>query len=159
VALDPLATLRRFRRVIIDGDTGAGKTTLAKHLAEEAAFARVALDDYLRDPGKPYADQIDHPKLKRMLDGIGNSRTVLEGCLASKVAREARFTPDCLILAIRADPTLPSAVLHPRRLGPPRAALARELYHYLSEEHPPSRYDYIWHAFELHSCQDFPLPS
>ncbi|MCE9657796.1 MAG: hypothetical protein K8R60_04505 [Burkholderiales bacterium] len=71
--------------VAIDGFSGAGKTTLAQHLAEATSGRCVDLDDLVPDtpPTVPsYADLIDAADLRRRIAACGAAITFVSGvCL------------------------------------------------------------------------------
>jgi hypothetical protein len=73
-----------WSRIVIDGDPGAGKTSLAKEIARELGAKRVSLDDYLPGNGNAYLLQLDYERVRRdILDG--GSKVVVEGICILKV--------------------------------------------------------------------------
>jgi hypothetical protein len=74
------------RRVIIDGDPGAGKTTLANQMANDLGFKVISFDDskYLPGDGRLYLEQLNYDVLKNDILSCG-SKIIIEGLFALKV--------------------------------------------------------------------------
>jgi Cdc6-like AAA superfamily ATPase len=55
-----------WSRIIIDGDPGAGKTTLAKEIARECGAKVISFDEYLRGSRENYLQQLNYEKLQKI---------------------------------------------------------------------------------------------
>lgn len=106
-----LVSNRRPKKIGIDGASGAGKTTLAEHLAQDLGYGLVPLDDYvvtnsnltveeemqLRQDG--FVKSLEYPRLRADLRG---KRTfVVEGACLLAVLRQLKRSLDMLIYVKR----------------------------------------------------------
>ena len=71
--------------MIIDGDLGAGKTSLAKEIARDLKADVVSLDDHLSgDREKCYWDRIDSEALRKEIFP-SRPKVIIEGVCALKI--------------------------------------------------------------------------
>jgi hypothetical protein len=72
--------------IVIDGDPGSGKTTLAGEIANELGFRVVAFDDdkYLPRDGRPYLEQLNYEALRNDIMA-SSTGIIIEGICALKV--------------------------------------------------------------------------
>lgn len=95
--------LKRYKRIAIDGDLGAGKSTLALNLALAISARVVHLDCFLLGNGNSYLEQLDYSKLARSLACKHDRCLIVEGvCLLSALKRVG-FEIDFLIFCKKYD--------------------------------------------------------
>jgi adenylate kinase family enzyme len=73
--------------IVIDGDPGAGKTTLAKEMAGVLRAKVISFDDYLPEDledKRPYSEKLNYVTLRRDILQAG-PKVVVEGVLALKI--------------------------------------------------------------------------
>jgi hypothetical protein len=92
-------TLRKGKRVGIDGTHGSGKTTLAKAVAAELHFPLFSLDDYLDRQQGGFLEFLDYRRLSR--DLAAADRFVLEGVCLLDAVKRADVELDCLVYVKR----------------------------------------------------------
>ena len=76
--------------IVIDGDPGAGKTTLATEMASELDARRVSFDDYLPDvlgDQRPYFEKLNYKALRGEILA-SDARIIVEGVLALRVLKQ-----------------------------------------------------------------------
>ena len=90
-------SLRSPWLISIDGDQGAGKTTLAKEIADLYAGTVVNVDDYLLENDGtrylPYLDQINWAVLTQDLQQNKHKNLVINGVLLEYVMKRVRIDP------------------------------------------------------------------
>ena len=128
-------------RIIVDGDPGAGKTTLAGKIANDLAYKVISFDDYL--PGdfegepKPYVDQIGYDALQKEILA-SEEKIVIEGVLALKVLAKLNVRQDYHIFMKRYDGDI--GWVFGQYLGersrPPRDKFWQEIVEYYKELKP-----------------------
>ena len=69
----------------IDGDQGAGKTTLASELCENLEGEVVSVDDYLLKPNGSYLAQVDQQNLVARLNAVAKKPLIIESVLLLEV--------------------------------------------------------------------------
>ena len=76
-----------WSRILIDGDPGAGKTTLAKEISKATGAKHISFDDYLRGNRENYLQQLRYQKLQQdILEGTG--KIIMDGvCALAVVAK------------------------------------------------------------------------
>lgn len=90
----------RWSRIIIDGDPGAAKTSLAKDMASQLGANRISLDDYLQGNGNDYLLQLDYARVRKdILDG--GSKVLIEGICLLKIMAKIRIGYDFHIFVKR----------------------------------------------------------
>jgi hypothetical protein len=89
------AKLASCSRIIIDGDPGAGKTTLAKKLAKDLGIKFISFDDFLLENGAPYCEQIRYEVLQKVV--LDNPKIIIEGVCAIKILAKIGLQFDCHI--------------------------------------------------------------
>ncbi len=67
------------RRIVIDGDPGAGKTTLAQIMARQLNASVISFDDYMPGDGGVYTEQIDCARLKFEILAAQDKTVIIEG--------------------------------------------------------------------------------
>ncbi len=82
-------------RIAIDGDHGAGKSTLAKALAFALQFQYIELDSYLERNQRAYVDYIDYGSLAVALKTTQSF--VIEGVCLLEVLERVNFRPQANI--------------------------------------------------------------
>jgi Cdc6-like AAA superfamily ATPase len=82
-------------RIIIDGDPGSGKTTLAEKLASKLGIRFISFDDFLLENGAPYCEQIKYEALRREI--LGHPKLIIEGVCALKILSKIDVFFDCHI--------------------------------------------------------------
>ncbi len=99
-------------RVVVFGNSGAGKSTHARALSVQHGLAHLDLDAIVWEPGKiavPRAPQAVHDSLDAFL--AANMRWVVEGCYGELVERAARSCTELVFL----NPGLAACLAHNRR--------------------------------------------
>jgi hypothetical protein len=89
-----------WSRMIIDGDPGAGKTTLAKEIARECNAKLVSFDEYLSGNRENYLQQLDYQKLRNDIMA-GEGKVVMEGVCALMVLTKIEVRYDVHIFIKR----------------------------------------------------------
>jgi hypothetical protein len=135
-----------WHRIIIDGDPGAGKTTLAKKMAIELGAKVISFDDYLPtvlDGERSYFEKLDYGALKN--DILANaSKTIVEGVLAVKVLDKIGVRCDyhIFIKAYNGFIGWDIGQYLEERAKLPKSKLAREVVQYYKEYKPFVKCDY-----------------
>jgi energy-coupling factor transporter ATP-binding protein EcfA2 len=91
--------------IVIDGDPGAGKTTLAKEMAKILRVKAISFDDYLPEDledKRPYSEKLNYEILRRVILQAG-PKVVVEGVLALKVLDKIGVRHDYHIFIKRFD--------------------------------------------------------
>lgn len=70
--------------IVIDGDPGSGKTSLAQVIAKRIDASVISMDDFLLGNGGIYWEQIDYEALRRRIASCGR-KVILEGVCALKI--------------------------------------------------------------------------
>lgn len=97
--------LRNCKTIGIDGDSGAGKTTLARELQSALGGEVISLDCFLNDfiPGNgappSYVSQINKALLSERLNRATLKPLIVEGILLLDVLATVNIRPDYLIFA------------------------------------------------------------
>ena len=101
IAMESLdcSKLASYSRIIIDGDPGAGKTTLARKLSKELGVKFISLDCFLEKNGAPYCEQIKYEILQKVISK--NPRIIIEGVCALKILAKIDMVYDCHIFIQR----------------------------------------------------------
>lgn len=123
--------LRRPRIIGIDGDLGAGKTTLAGWLSGELRCPCVHLDSFLTRGQASFLPSLQYERLAATLAGL-NGPFLIEGICLLAVLERLSLSPDYLVF-VAADPSLASR----------SSLLADEVESYVRSFAPRSRADRI----------------
>lgn len=132
------ASLRSPWIISIDGDQGAGKTSLAKEIGTSFAGAVVDVDDYLLGNGGPYLEQVQWELIIQDLQrNKDNKNLVISGVLLEYVIERVQIIPAYRIFMrhVRNGEWVYSAYV---RLGGklPHATLSREVTLYYRDIKP-----------------------
>jgi hypothetical protein len=131
-----------WSRIIVDGDPGAGKTTLAKEMATKLGARLISLDDdkYLPGDGRPYLEQLDFKALQGDILKSG-PKVIIEGVLALKVLDRIALQHDYHIFMKRLDGCLGwrFGEYSDERVKPPKDPFWREIVQYYKEWKPFDR--------------------
>jgi hypothetical protein len=104
VSREPLALdfspYQHCRIVGIDGDMGAGKSTLAREINAAIGGTIISVDDFLEGNGQPYLSQLDFGRLSKALSGA-TPPIVIEGVLLQDVLHRLGLSADCTVFARR----------------------------------------------------------
>jgi hypothetical protein len=74
--------LRNYRIIAIDGDSGVGKTTLAKYLRDELHCRLISLDSHIQSNQNSFINSFDINKLSKSIKDTINDKVIIEGvCL------------------------------------------------------------------------------
>ena len=82
--------------IAIDGDPGAGKTSLSKQIVSHHPRSIVSLDDYIQGDGKPYMDQLQLAAVERAIDAC-NGNAIVEGVHLLEALNALGLKPNHLI--------------------------------------------------------------
>ena len=99
-------------RIVVFGNSGAGKSTYARTLAARDGLAHLDLDSIVWEPGQvavPREADAVRAALQAFIDG--HARWVIEGCYGELVALAARTCDELVFL----DPGLEACLEHNRR--------------------------------------------
>ncbi|MFQ5863424.1 MAG: P-loop NTPase fold protein, partial [Candidatus Brocadiales bacterium] len=91
--------MNNFMVVGLDGVYGAGKTTLAKNLAEKLSSEIIELDKFVARGQGGYVEYINYSSLKQAIDGARKQETsvIVDGVCLLKVLRRIDVKLDILI--------------------------------------------------------------
>lgn len=89
--------------VSLDGFDGAGKTTLARHLARVLRIPLVSLDDYIPKQQNLFLDILKVDCLAEKINGAieNKKRVIVEGCVVESALEKVGLLPDFRIYIIR----------------------------------------------------------
>jgi uridine kinase len=89
-----------YSRIVIDGDSLGGKTTLAKEMADKRGFKIISFDSYLAgDHRRPYLEQLNYEALRN--DILASTRKIIfEGICALKILAKINVQFDCHIFVM-----------------------------------------------------------
>lgn len=132
--------------IVIDGDPGAGKTTLAKEMAETLRAKTISFDDYLPDDlddKRPYAEKLNYESLRRDILQAG-SRIIVEGVLALKVLKKigVQYDSHIFIKCVRDSLGWEMGLYLDERTKPFGSKLRQEIIQYYREYKPFDVCDY-----------------
>jgi uridine kinase len=132
--------------IVIDGDPGAGKTTLAKQMAETLQVKIISLDDYLPgdlDDKRPYAEKLDYERLQHDILGA-SPKVIVEGVLALKVLKKIGVQYDfhIFIKCVRDSLGWEMGLYLDERTKPFRSKFRQEIIQYYREYKPFDICDY-----------------
>ncbi len=128
--------LSSYKRIIIDGDDGSGKTPLARKIAHTLGATVISLDEYLHEDGRPYCDQIKYESLQR--DIFSSAKTVvIEGVCMLKILAKINVSYDHHIFTRRfvCGKSAYEEYLD-ERIPLPKSKLARDIVQYYREFKP-----------------------
>ena len=131
---------RTWSCIVIDGDPGAGKTTLAIEMAETLRAKVISFDDYLPndlEDKRPYAEKLNCEALRRDILQAG-SKVIVEGVLALKILDKIGVQHDYLIFIKRFDGFLGwrFGEFLESNIRPPRDKFWQEIVQYYKERKP-----------------------
>jgi len=98
--IDYAALPAAWGRIIIDGDNGGGKTTLANEMATFLNATVVSLDDHLLENGDVYWSQIKYEELASAIVSA-EPRAIIEGVCVLKVLGRINVSHDYHIFVKR----------------------------------------------------------
>jgi len=90
--LDALSILNNPRLITIDGNTGAGKTTLALYISKSMDIDTFDLDNYLQKKDDLYWNKINYDRLLSDLNSHGHA--ILSGVCMNAVLERLGMTSD-----------------------------------------------------------------
>lgn len=79
--------------ISIDGDQGAGKTTLAKEIGSQFGGVVVDVDEYLLRNGSPYLEQVRWAELTQVLQRNKDDNLIISGVLLEYVMGRMQIIP------------------------------------------------------------------
>ncbi len=123
--------------ITIDGDTGAGKSSLGKELAQRLGGEHVEVDSFLLGNREPYLKQLNKEDLTAHLEAIRQHPIIVEGILLLDVLDNLQIRADYLVFAkkfINGQREQDKYLLYPDWL--PRAQCAREIAEYYRRQKP-----------------------
>ena len=136
--IDP-SPLRECAIIGIDGDQGAGKSTLALELCSMLGGSVIELDELLHQNGRPYVEQIHKERLRSQISSTAKP-VIVEGVLLLDVLDLLDLQPDCLLFAKK---ELHGCWEYEQYLRPsvslPKAKLTREIAEYYRRRRPFER--------------------
>lgn len=97
-AVMDLASFRCCRVIGIDGDNGAGKSSLAREINDALGGTIVSVDDFLLGNGQPYLSQVDFARLSTTLDAAAVP-IIIEGVLLQDVFHRLGVSADYIVFA------------------------------------------------------------
>jgi AAA+ ATPase superfamily predicted ATPase len=132
--------------IVIDGDPGAGKTTLAKKIAGELDAKKVSFDDYLPDvlgDERPYLEKLNYEALQSEILASG-PKIIAEGVLALKVLKKVGVRHDFHIFmkCVKDSMGWEMGLYLDERTKPLRSKLRQEIIEYYRECKPFDVCDY-----------------
>ena len=125
--------------IIIDGDPGSGKTTLAGKIANDLGFKVTSFDDakYLPGDGGPYLEQLNYEALR--IDILASApKIIIEGVCALKVLAKINVRHDYHIFIERDDGSIgwPFGQYLDPNAKPPHDKFWQEIVQYYREYKP-----------------------
>lgn len=132
--------------IVIDGDPGAGKTTLAKEMARELDAKRVSFDDYLPavlGDERPFSEKLNCEALRSEIMASG-PRIIVEGVLALKVLKRIGVQYDfhIFIKCVKDSLGWEMGLYLDERTKPFRSKFRQEIIQYYREYKPFDVCDY-----------------
>jgi adenylate kinase family enzyme len=122
---------RRPQLIAIDGFLGAGKSTLAKRIAEDVEYRCINLDDFVPPNEGRFASNLDFSRLSESLKG--DHLTIVEGVCVLSVLKRIGLKCDMLIFVVGEQPGNLTA----------NPVLVNEVRTYLKRWSPAKRADYV----------------
>ena len=78
--LKQLISDKRKMVIALDGNCGAGKTTLSKRLSASLEIPTVSVDDYLNRNLGYYIDALKYDDFKHTIESLKDKSYIIEGC-------------------------------------------------------------------------------
>lgn len=131
------STFLNRRLIGIDGDPGAGKSTLAKEIRGFVGGSIIALDDFLCTPGEPYLSQYKASALADHFRKCEPLPRIVEGVVLLDALEFLNASGDMMIFATRhVDATWEYDQYLPARARQPTCKSTREIADYYRRRAP-----------------------
>ena len=140
------------RRLIgIDGDPGAGKSTLAKEIQQLVGGTIIALDDFLCTPGQPYLSQYKASDLADRFRKSDPLSKIIEGVVLLDALEFLNASADMMVFAARQiNGTWEYAQFLQPRSWQPKSSSTREIADYYRRRAP-------WKSAQLQTTLHYSL--
>jgi hypothetical protein len=127
----------QWSHIIIDGDQGSGKTTLAKEIAQVSGASIISLDDYLLENGAVYWEQIKYDSLHSAILASG-PKVIIEGVCALKILEHIKVSRDyhIFIKLINGFAGWEYSYYLNEKAKPPKSKLMQDIVEYYKEFKP-----------------------
>jgi hypothetical protein len=127
----------QWTRIVIDGDQGAGKTTLANEIAEELNASVISLDEFLLGNHDDYWKQINYDSLRSKIMSSG-AKIIIEGVCILKILAQIQVRHDYHIFVELRNGFVGWEYGHylSEKSKPPRSKLMQDIIAYYREFRP-----------------------